>query len=121
MRELKADYGQEVRFHCLNQGSSSGLEDNMSSDGLVDKTSLVPVSDDAVFSPKKKMKTNRPLGITPAIDQMGLQGEIEYDSAFDNSFDGVDMDTFMDIDKEEVKLTANGNVKKEAREALRGH
>ena len=93
----------------------------MSSDGLVDEASLVPVSDNVVFSPKKKLKTNRPLGITPTIDQMGLQGEIEYDSAFDNSFDGVDMDTFMDIDEEEVKLTVNGNVKKEAQEALRSH
>ena len=35
MKELKADYGQELRFRCLNQGSSSGLEDNVSSDGLV--------------------------------------------------------------------------------------
>ena len=93
----------------------------MSSDGLVDKGSSVPVSDDVIFSPKKKVKTNRPLGITPAIDKMGLQGETEYDSMLDNSFNSVDMDTFMDIDKEEVKLTANGNVKKEAREALRSH
>ena len=93
----------------------------MSSDGLVDEASSVPASDDVVFSPKKKVKTNRPLGITPAIDKMGLQGETEYDSAFNNLFDGVDMDAFMDIDKVEVKLAANGNVKKEAQEVLRSH
>ena len=121
MKELKADYGWELRFCCLNQGSSSGLEDNVSSDGLVDKASLVPASDDVVFSLKKKVKTNRPLGITPAIDKMGLQGETEYDSAFNNLFDSVDMDAFMDIDEEEVKLVVNGNVKKEAQEALRSH
>ena len=45
----------------------------------------------------------------------------EYDSVFDNSFNNVDMDAFMDIDEEEVKLMVNGNVKKEAREALRHH
>ena len=45
----------------------------------------------------------------------------EYDSVFDNSFNNVDMDAFMDIDEEEVKLVVNGNVKKEAREALRHH
>ena len=93
----------------------------MSSDGLVDEASLVPASDDVIFSLKKKVKTNRPLGITPAIDKMGIQSETEYDSVFDNSFDSVDMDTFMDIDKEEVKLAANGNVKKEAQGALRSH
>ena len=58
MKELKADYGRE--FRCLNQGSSSGLEDNVSSDGLVDEASSVPASDDVVFCPKKKVKTNRP-------------------------------------------------------------
>ena len=102
---------------CLNQGSSSGLEDNVSSDGLVDEASSVPASDDVVFSPKKKVKINGSFGIAPAIDKMGLQSETdEYDSAFDNSFDDIDMDAFMDIDEEEVKLAANGNVKKEARE-----
>ena len=95
MKELKADYGRELRFHCLNQGSSSGLY--VSSDGLVDKASSVPVSDNVIFSPKKKVKTNRPLGITPTIDKIGLQGETEYDSVFDNLFDGIDMDGFMDI------------------------
>ena len=60
MKELKADYGRELRFRCLNQGSSSGLEDNVSSDGLVDEASSVPASDDVVFCPKKKVKTNRP-------------------------------------------------------------
>ena len=93
----------------------------MSSSGLVDEASSVPVSDNVVFSLKKKVKTNRPLGITPAIDKMGLQGETEYDSAFDNLFNGVDMDAFMDIDEEEVKLMVNGNVKKEAQEPLRSH
>ena len=93
----------------------------MSSDGLVDEASSVPASDDVVFSLTKKVKTNRPLGITPSIDKMGLQGETEYDSVFNNSFNGVDMDAFMDIDKEEVKLMVNGNVKKEAQEALRTH
>ena len=82
MKELKADYGQELRFRCLNQGSSSGLEDNVYSDGLVDEASSVPVSDDVIFSPKKKVKTNRPLGITPTIDKMGLQGE-EWAHAFE--------------------------------------
>ena len=45
----------------------------------------------------------------------------EYDSAFDNLFNNVDMDAFMDIDEEEVKLMVNGNVKKEAWEVLRSH
>ena len=45
----------------------------------------------------------------------------EYDSMFDNSFNNVDMDAFMDIDEEEVKLVVNGNVKKEAQEVLRSH
>lgn len=51
---------------------------------------------------------------------MGLKddqsGTDEYDSAFDNSFDGVDMDAFMDVDDDEVKPKVNGNVKKEPRE-----
>ena len=96
------------------QGSSSGLEDNASSDGLLDEVSSVPASDDVVFSPKKKVKTNGSFGTTPAVDKMGLKDETdEYDSAFD-SFDDVDLDAFMDIDEEEVK--PNGNVKKELRE-----
>ena len=68
------------------------------------------------------MKTNGSFGITPAIDKMGLQSETaKYDSAFNNLFDDVDIDTFMDIDKEEVKFTVNGNVKKEAWKVLRSH
>lgn len=103
-----------------NKGGSSGVEDNASSDGLVDDASSVPASDDVVFSPKKKVKTSGAFGITPAIDRMGLKddqsGTDEYDSAFDNSFDGVDMDAFMDVDEEEVKPKVNGTTKKEPRE-----
>jgi DNA polymerase alpha subunit A len=64
-------------------------------------------SDDLLFSPKKKVKTNGAFGITPAIDKMGRMdmhsGAEDYDSAFDNSFDGVDIDAFMDVDEEDSK------------------
>lgn len=102
-----------------SKGSTSGLEDNALSDAPIDDASSIPASDDAVFSPKKKVKTTGSFNITPAIDRMGLKddqsGVDEYDSAFDNSFDGFDMDAFMEVD-EEVKPKVNGNVKKEPRE-----
>jgi DNA polymerase alpha subunit A len=67
----------------------------------------VPDSDDLLFSPKKKVKTSGAFGVTPAIDRMGRMemhsGTEDYDSAFDNSFDGVDIDAFMDLDEVDVK------------------
>ena len=46
MKELKPGYGRELggSDSCLKQGSSSGLEDNMSSIGLVDKAVLMSFS-----------------------------------------------------------------------------
>lgn len=98
-----------TRFSSYRSGksASSGYEDT-SSDGLIDDGPAVPDSDDLLFSPKKKVKTSGAFGITPAIDKMGRMevhgGADDYDSAFDNSFDGVDMDAFMDVDEEDPKL-----------------
>jgi DNA polymerase alpha subunit A len=64
----------------------------------------MPDSDDLLFSPKKKVKTSGTFGVTPAINRMGRMdvhsGTEDYDTSFDNSFDGVDMDAFMDVDED---------------------
>jgi DNA polymerase alpha subunit A len=82
------------------KSASSGYED-ASSDGPIDDGPAVPDSDDLAFSPKKRVKTAGTFGVTPAIDRMERMdvhsGTDDYDS-FDNSFDGVDMDAFMDVD-----------------------
>jgi DNA polymerase alpha subunit A len=95
------------RFSSYRSGGivSSGYEDT-SSDGPIDDGPAVPDSDDLLFSPKKKAKTNGAFGVTPAIGKMGRMevhsGTEDYES-FDNSFDGVDMDAFMDVDEEDIK------------------
>ena len=75
------------------------------------------MSNNVVFSPQQKVQTSGSFGITPAIDRTGLKdaqsGTDKYDSVFNNLFDGVDMDVFMDLNEEEVNPMANGNVKKE--------
>lgn len=104
-----------ARFDSYRSKSgSSGYEENTSSDVPIDDGPSMPESDDMMFSPKKKVKTSGAFGITPAIDKMGrmdVHSGDEYDSAFDNSFDGVDMDAFMDVDDEDVKPTVNDHSK----------
>jgi len=90
-----------TRFSSYRSGksASSGYEDT-SSDGPIDDGPAVPDSDDLLFSPKKKAKMSGAFGITPAIDKMGRM-EVHSgadDFAFDNSFDNVDMDAFVDVD-----------------------
>jgi DNA polymerase alpha subunit A len=94
-----------TRFSSYRSGksASSGYEDT-SSDGPINDGPAVPDSDDLLFSPKK-VKTSGASGITPAIDKLGRM-EVHSradDSAFDNSFDDVDMDAFMDVDEEDLK------------------
>ena len=90
------------RFSSYRSGksASSGYEDT-SSDAPIEDGPAVPDSDDLAFSPKKRVKTEGTFGVTPAIDRMGRMdvhsGAEDYDS-FDNSFDGVDMDAFMDVE-----------------------
>ena len=89
-----------------NKSGSSGYEDT-SSDGPIDDGPTVPDSDDPIFSPKKKAKTSGGYAVTPAIDRMGRMevhsGTEGYDASFDNSFDGVDMDAFMEVDDDDLK------------------
>lgn len=106
-----------TRFSSYRGKSTSSAYDDTSSDGFIDDGLAVPESDDILTSPKKKVKTDGAFGITPAIDKMGRMdvhsGAEDYDDAFfDNSFDGVDIDAFMDVDDEDIKPQVNGHAKK---------
>ena len=88
------------------KSGSSGYEDT-SSDVPFDDGPALPYSDDPIFSPKKKVKTSGAFGIIPTIDKMGRMdvhgGTEDYDASFDDGFDGIDMDAFMDVDEEDLK------------------
>jgi DNA polymerase alpha subunit A len=74
-----------------------------SSDGPLDDITGIPSSDDILMSPKKKVKVNGS-GMTPAIERMAhLDVHSDNDGSFDNSFDDMDMDAFMDVDDDELK------------------
>ncbi|OBZ73520.1 hypothetical protein A0H81_05941 [Grifola frondosa] len=82
-------------------GYRGGLPDaDTSSDGLVDDA-VGPSSDDFVFSPKKKLKTEA-AGLTPAIKRLGKLGVQSGPDEYDSSFDDIDMDAFMDVDEDEI-------------------
>lgn len=117
--------GSRYSSYRSTKSASSDIE-GASSDGMFDDAR--PSGDEDFFSPKKKVKMEN-YAITPAIDKMGRldvdSGPEDYDAAFDNSFDDVDMDAFMDDDDLDIKpkkeapapklpqIPANGTAKKE--------
>lgn len=77
---------------------------DMSSDGLLEEgLPSGPSSDDAFFSPKKKLKTET-VGLTPAIERMGKLGVYNSADDYDSSFDDIDMDAFMEVDEAEMSV-----------------
>lgn len=101
-------YSPPTRYTSYRTAKSASSDyEGASSDGMIDDAGpSMPDSDDMHFSPKKKAKTGN-YGITPAIDRMGRlgvdSGPEDCDVSFDNSFDGVDMDAFMDVDDEDLE------------------
>ncbi|THV05329.1 DNA polymerase alpha catalytic subunit [Dendrothele bispora CBS 962.96] len=78
-----------------------------SSDGPIEDLSVPPSSDDIMFSPKKKPRTDSDAMIpaTQRLAQMDVHGttDEEDDFAFDTSFDDVDIDALMQ--EEDAKPT----------------
>ncbi|KAL6306263.1 DNA polymerase alpha catalytic subunit [Sparassis latifolia] len=71
-----------------------------SSDGIP-QDSVEPSSDDQFLSPKKKIRTEA-IDMTPAtrkFERMDFHSETDEG---DTSFDGLDMDAFMDVDDEDI-------------------
>ncbi|PFH53233.1 hypothetical protein AMATHDRAFT_54925 [Amanita thiersii Skay4041] len=72
---------------------------------------LLQSSDDYLFNPKKKVKINN-AAITPETERLAnldfQSGSEDFETAFDDSFNDIDIDSFMDVDEDlnlpEVKL-----------------
>ncbi|KAF7983750.1 hypothetical protein HWV62_19727 [Athelia sp. TMB] len=122
--------GRYSSYRNATHSASSDFE-GASSDGVIDDVGPSTHGNDDFFSPKKKVKTEN-YAITPAIDKMGRldvdSGPEDYDVPYDNSFDDVDMNAFMDVDdidvkpkkepfgglaKKSLKPATNGTAKKE--------
>ncbi|EMD39179.1 hypothetical protein CERSUDRAFT_112852 [Gelatoporia subvermispora B] len=80
----------------------SSRDPDLSSDGLIDDAALsaMPSSDDHVFSPVKKPRTDAK-DLAPAIQSLGKMDVQEVDE-YDASFDEIDMQDFMSVDEDEM-------------------
>lgn len=97
-----AEYSSPVPYRTQEHYASS-------SDGFVDDGFVSSPSDDLIFSPKKKIKTDA--GLSPAVEKMKVHASSDYESAPDMEFDDIDMDSWaqdfedddLDIKPAEVK------------------